>query len=118
MKQSEIDAAVARIHQRNAKSMGGGVYMTTVVTHIRGEGGGHFYVDDDMSVVHGFVWLPLGKSVAKRCAKATRFGEDCVDGLEAHDGDELEAGKEYSARPAFIVTSGPGTMMKIISDSD
>jgi len=118
MDQKQIDDAVTAIHQRNAKNMGGGVYMTTVVTHIRGKTGGHFYVDDDMSVVHGFVWLPLGDSVAKRCAKATRFGEDCVDGLEAHDGDALVAGKEYSARPAFIVTNGPGTMMKIISDSD
>jgi len=117
MKQSEIDRAVQRVHRENARDMGHGVYMTTVVSQVRGSGG-HFYVDDDMSVVHGFVWFPLGETKAKRCGKAVRFEVDCSDGLDAHDGDLLEAGKEYRTRPSFIVTDGPGTLLRIISDSD
>jgi hypothetical protein len=121
MKQSEIDAAVAAVHRRNAKQLGDGVYMTTVTTHLASPSGGHHYVDDDMSVVHGFVWFPLGTSRAKRCGKTELFKGGCIRGLDAHDEEgeeELVAGKEYSSRPAFIVTDGPGTVLKIITDSD
>lgn len=118
MKQYEIDAAIRDVHARSAGRLGDGVYMTTLTSKITE--GGHYYVDDDMSVVHGFVWFPLGNSQAKRCEEQKRFAkqESCSKEFAEHEGEPLVGGKEYSSRPAHIVTNGPGTILRIISDSD